>query len=275
MSRRQQTQKETQSVAAYDAFLRANRLLNERDWMERPDNDKARAWLETAIELDPNYAAAYASLGFTYWLEVRYRAWAGGPYEMKRARELAEKAIRLGGPPRAYRLLARIYLFTPSEEERDYDKAVAAARTALSLNPNDADSLADLAEVLVFFGEPGEALALIEKARRLNPNFPDWYRRVAGYGYLLNRQYAQATEEFAPLFEKEGSISSSSLNWLLLAASLAHAERIGEAKAVMASHLARYPSTTMRSLARRFKLFKRPEHLDIVLDGLRKTGLPE
>ena len=125
----QQARKETQSVAAYDAFLRAGRLLNERDWMERPDNDKARAWLETAIELDPNYAAAYASLGFTYWLEVRYRAWEGGSYEMKRARELAEKAIELGGPPQAYRLLARMYfIWWMIQVERHYQERVPLTR---------------------------------------------------------------------------------------------------------------------------------------------------
>jgi TolB-like protein/class 3 adenylate cyclase len=273
--RMQQTRVETVSVAAYDAFLRAGRLLNERDWMERPDNDKARALLEKAIELDPNYAAAYASLGFTYWLEVRYPAWAGGPYEIRRARDLAEKAIRLDGPPQAYRLLAQIYLFSPWQEMRDYDKALAAARTALSLNPNDADSLADLAEVLVFYGEPDEALALLEKARRLNPNFPDWYHRVEGYGYLLKRRYVRAVEEFTPLFEDEGAISYSSNVWLMLAASLAHAGQIEKARAVLAPHLTRYPSTTLKSLARRLKWFKRQADLDIVLDGLRKTGIPE
>ena len=93
---------------------------------------------------------------------------------MNRAFELAHKALHLGDPPRAYRLLAQMYLFVPWDGERDYDKAVAAARTAVRLNPNDADNLADLAEVLVFFGEPGEAIELIKRAKRLNPNFVDW-----------------------------------------------------------------------------------------------------
>jgi TolB-like protein/class 3 adenylate cyclase len=272
--RQELAQRGTDDAEAYDAFLRAKRLLNERGWMERPDNDKARAWLEKAIELDPSYAAAYASLGLTYWLEVRYPSWWGGPHEVKRAFDLAQKAIQLGGPAQAYRLLAQMHLFVSWDDERDHHKAVAAARTAVSLNPNDADSLADLAEVLVFFGEPGEALAVIERAKRRNPNFPGWYHRVAGYGYLLTGQYEQAVEEFTPLFEKEGTISLSSSSWLL-AASLAHAGRIEEAKAVLAPYLRRHPATTVKSLAPLFKWFKRREDLDIVLDGLRKAELPE
>ncbi len=271
----QQAKKETENVAAYDAFLRASRLLNERDWMERPDNDKAREWLQKAIELDPSYAAAYASLGFTYWLEVRYENWWGGRHEMKRAFDLAQKAIELGGPPQAYRLLAQIYLFVPWDENRDYDKAVAAARTAVGLNPNDADSLADLADVLIFSGETSEALDLIERAKRLNPNFPDWYHRVAGYGFLLTGQHEKAVDEFTPLFEKEGTIPSQSFGGLLVAASLAHAGQAEEAKVVLAPYLTRHPATTVKTLAYLFKWFKRREHLDIVLDGLRKAGLPE
>ena len=57
--------------------------------------------------------------------------------------------------------------------------------------------------------------------------------------------------------------------------SLALAGRVEEAKAVLAPYLKGRPATTVKSLARRFKWFKRPEHLDIVIDGLRKAGLPE
>jgi Tfp pilus assembly protein PilF len=46
---------------------------------------------------------------------------------------------------------------------------VAAAKTALGLDPNYADAYALLASAYFFAGEPEKALSLDRKAMRLNP----------------------------------------------------------------------------------------------------------
>ena len=49
---------------------------------------------EKAIELDPQYAEAYASLGWTYWQEWVFR-WSADPQTMERALALAQQALAL------------------------------------------------------------------------------------------------------------------------------------------------------------------------------------
>ena len=61
---------------------------------------------EKAIELDPQYAEAYAWLGRTYWLEWFYR-WSLDPQTLERAFALAQKAIALDDSlPLAHSVLA-------------------------------------------------------------------------------------------------------------------------------------------------------------------------
>ena len=64
----------TDNLEAYDYYLRGIESLL-RAWYERKKeaNVQARQMFEKAIELDPQYAAAYAGLGWTYWLDWFYR----------------------------------------------------------------------------------------------------------------------------------------------------------------------------------------------------------
>ena len=238
------------------------------------DINRARTWLTKAIALDPGYAAAYARLGDSYWLEARNPAWAAGPHEMKRARELAWKAIDLGNSPLAYRLLAKMHLFPIWDEQRNYERAIAAARTAVSLDPADADGLADLAEVLVYSGQPIEAVELIERAKRQHVMAPDWYHRVAGYSYMLAGHYARAADEFLTFYQRRKAFGCLRTS-LLLAASLAKAGKLAAASKVLASFLARRPATTVEGVAAHFETLRRRRDRTVILEGLAIAGLPE
>src|SRR5690606_9245814 len=79
------------------SLRQADALLETRDWRRREDNERARALLETAAATDPENADTLASLGLTYWQEVQHIAWGGGRREMRRALELVEHAVALGG----------------------------------------------------------------------------------------------------------------------------------------------------------------------------------
>jgi adenylate cyclase len=82
--------KPTENLAAYEYVLRGReRLVN----ATREQNDAAREMFRRAIDLDPNYAAAYAALGGTYfdavvsgWTEFRDE-------DVERAEMLAQKAL--------------------------------------------------------------------------------------------------------------------------------------------------------------------------------------
>jgi cytochrome c-type biogenesis protein CcmH/NrfG len=86
--------------------------------------------------------------------------------------------------------LAIVYLNT-----RRFDMALEEYARAASLNPNDADLLAEMAEALVFAGESALALRQLQEAMRRNPFHPDWYRWVLGWTlFNLDRQ-AEALAE--------------------------------------------------------------------------------
>ncbi len=73
--------KPTENLEAYDYVLRARPALQRPT---RANNVEARALLRRAIQLDPNYAAAYAALAETYHIAVSM-GWAESPTRIPRA----------------------------------------------------------------------------------------------------------------------------------------------------------------------------------------------
>lgn len=57
-------------------------------------------------------------------------------------------------------------------ELKRHDEAEAALRVLLAKNPNEAETLAQLAETVLFQGKPAEAQALIDEALTLKPRYP-------------------------------------------------------------------------------------------------------
>jgi adenylate cyclase len=66
--------KHTDNLEAYDAFLRGQEY---RVRLTKAAVAQARQLFEKAKVLDPQYAEAYAWLGYTYWVEWAYR-WRKG-----------------------------------------------------------------------------------------------------------------------------------------------------------------------------------------------------
>src|SRR5439155_19927327 len=76
----------TNNLEAYDYYLRS---LEFGVPLTKEANAQARQMCERALELDPQYAAAYARLSLTYWLEW---FWYGGQEQtLERASELGQK----------------------------------------------------------------------------------------------------------------------------------------------------------------------------------------
>jgi tetratricopeptide (TPR) repeat protein len=143
---------------------------------------------EKTIELDPQYAEAYAWLGWTY-LMAWIQQWEPDPQNLQRAFELEQKALALDASlPRAHILLSYVYVF-----KTQYEPAVAAAERATALDPNNADGYHGLANVFNLFGErTTEAIELMEKAIRLNPRYPFDFSYTFGFAYSLVGRYEEA-----------------------------------------------------------------------------------
>ena len=125
------TDTETTNMEAYNCSLRGREFLlgstKNRDTFEQ-----SKASFMRAIELDPNYAQAYAGLGFAYTLDYQNR-WSDDPDgSLPLAKHYAEQAIEKNPKEPAARVVAAMV----ASRERDLDRATSEAKIALSLNPN-------------------------------------------------------------------------------------------------------------------------------------------
>jgi adenylate cyclase len=82
----------TDNLEAYDFFLRGVGSFY-RSTTEA--NAQARQLFEKAIALDPQYAGAYAWLGWTYWMEWVFHSSQDPQRDLERAFELAQRARAL------------------------------------------------------------------------------------------------------------------------------------------------------------------------------------
>ena len=129
--------KRTDNLEAYDTFLRGVEYYYR---FTKEGNAQARPLFEKTIELDPQYAEAYAWLGWTY-LNAWIQQWNPDPQTLQRAFELGQKALALDDTlPRAHIILGWVYMF-----QAKYEPAVAEAERAIALDPNNADSYHGLA----------------------------------------------------------------------------------------------------------------------------------
>ena len=85
--------KPTDNLDAYDFYLRGWRL-GCADFSTRRSDEQARQLYEQAIALDPQYAAAYAGLGWTYFTEWFFQ-WNPDRKRWSERFALAQQAVAL------------------------------------------------------------------------------------------------------------------------------------------------------------------------------------
>jgi len=173
------------NLEAYDLVLRGRDFLSR---LTRSATSKARVMFERAIELDPNYAAAYVGLG-NVDLRAIHHGWTPDPASvLQRAKHHALKAITIDEfNPHAHALLGRIHA-----RLREYDQAVDALKRAMALNPSDADNHAGLGDALLWSGDINGAIAALESADQLEPQLSTQDLFNLGAAYFLAAKHAQA-----------------------------------------------------------------------------------
>src|SRR5262245_48904127 len=115
----------TADLEAYDLVLRGQ---DERKRTTREANLEARRLFVKALDLDPDYARAYAGLSWTHLQSWQF-LWSTDRESLERARELAERAIALDETlAEGHYLLAQIYVW-----KKEHDRAIAVAERAVAI----------------------------------------------------------------------------------------------------------------------------------------------
>jgi tetratricopeptide (TPR) repeat protein len=191
-------------MEAYDFFLRGQAHY----WhYTQEHNAQARQMFEKAVALDPQYAEAYASLSWTYFIEWSMH-WSADPQTPERAVALARQAVALDDTlPGAHTSLSLAY-----RSKQQYEQAIAEGERAIALDPNNDFSYANQADVLNFAGRPADALRAVEQAMRLNPRYPFLYLWELGVTYRLMGRYAEAIVALKEVLNQNPDFIGAHLN---------------------------------------------------------------
>lgn len=253
-------EKPTENLEAYEYMLRARPALLRP---ERAANAQARALLRRAIELDPNYAAAYAGLSETFYNAVAM-GWAESPNAFfARAQEFAHKALSLNdNEVRAHVVLGRIDIF-----HQRFEQARAVLDRAISINPNDAQALAGRGNILMWMGDTEAAIEALEAAQRIDPALGALDQFALSLAYYLKGRYSASVAQGERMLQRaEGA------HFVHAVLAAAHAQLGRNEDAIQSAALLLRKDPAFDSQGFGSKL-QRPEDLERLRDGLRKAGL--
>ena len=153
---------------------------------------------------------------------------------------------------------------------RQFDAAVADARKAVDLDPNDPDGYVALAWALIYNGEPQAALSAVERAMRLDPDHPQDYLYVLGMARLSLGSLDDALSALQGA--QDWSPEYRGLN-APLAATYAHLDRGQEAQAALDKYFEKwtFSATTLDRVVGWWP-YRREEDLRRLGEGLIKAG---
>ena len=253
--------KPTSNLAAYEYVLRGRDAFSHDT---RDSNDEASELFQRAIDLDPNYADAYAALGYSYY-EAVISGWSEfRAEELARAEALAQKALALDpATTRAYRLLAQLHLF-----RKRFDLALAQVDRALEINPSDANNYAARGGILVWAGKAAEALPWLEGALRFDQADGFASARLCMTYYLL-RRYPEAIDAGDRALSRNPGRNTQMLTHPMLAAAYAELGRQQDAERERAITARLWPLLDARTFAEQFGTQEAQDHM---LEGLKKAG---
>jgi TolB-like protein len=219
------TQKGTDDPAAYEEFLkgREHYLRNTKE-----DYAKAEVCFKKAIELDPNFSRAKASVALLYFDA------ASQGVRMREAFKISDVETRLR---------ARKYLTAAKKKPtsiayqveglmdlslRQHSEALSQIEKALALDPNDPSIHSSMSWVLSMSGRPAEGMEYAKSGMRLDPNNPARYLARIGIAHFCMGEYEEAATAIERALKQNPEIFREGT---ILASAYAHLGRNEEAKA--------------------------------------------
>ena len=250
--------KGTYNLEAYLNWLQAMEYFRQ---FSKEANILARQKYQEAIAVEPEYPSPYAGVALTYLLEP-WHGWSTSPAQsLELAMQYAQKCLVLDESfSDAHATLGLVHLVM-----RQWEKAIEECELAVSLNPNGADNIGIFAIVLRTVGRVEEALAMLEKAIRLNPMPPEWLLHEFGSCYRLLGRYDEAIVTLRRILDRNPGRLNSRLN-LIATYVMSGKEEAAHAEAVEV--LRQSPDFSVERFLKDF-----PYKDQNIIDGLRECLL--
>ena len=266
---RKAANKPAKYMAAYDYLLRGRQCLN---LYTKEGEHEAQRHFRRALELDPDYAAAYAGLATSY-IHEHVSGWSEAPREaLDHAYEHAQKAVAMDDTDST----AHYALASARYHMNQHDLAKTEIERAIVLNPNDYHNICTKGWFLTSSGELSEGTVCLREAMRFNPFAPNSCLLGIGLAEYTAHRYEAAIDAFGK--------ATSWVKFAWLAACYAQLGRDEQARAA-AEEVLRSATTELanpsgndvegwRAFWARQTRFQNPDDFEHLLEGLRKAGLP-
>lgn len=214
-----------------------------------------------ALAIDPQLARAHVGLAYIY--EYRLEFGIGSPADnLAKQMEAARNAVQLDPNDGETQLVlghAFTYRGLPAQALEQFAKAEALA-------PNNADVLILIAWYLPPLNQPDRAVALVERALQLNPNYPNWYNQGLRFAYFFGAQFDKSLK-YAKLVT-----DPFAADYAYLAAAAAETGDVAGAKAAAAELVRLDPNWSVEKYLSDGGGY--PEDVAILfLEGARKAGV--
>jgi adenylate cyclase len=258
------TRRRPENLTAYDLFLRAMQqfYLSTREGLA-----EAIRLAHRALELDPQFGLVTALAGVCHMQRVLYGYAVDPQFDRKEAVRLLRLALSIDdGDPDTIAMAAIISAYMVGDCERE----IEMANRAVALNPNSFLAWSSRGHVFRIAGLPEEAIRSFERAIRTSPVDPRLHLMFVGMGmaFIELRRFDEAIVAGKKAQRQNPSFPPASF---CLASAFAHLGRDGEAREAAARLLETDPAFTISARMGR----RRQSHLKLLIEGLRKAGLPE
>jgi adenylate cyclase len=212
-------------LGAWDCYLRGLAALRQ---FTREGNEAGREMFAQAIALDPDYADAHAGLAVSHNRDVLLECAADRAASLESAMAAARRAVALDpASSAAHAVLSTVHIWRD-----EHELALAEARQAVELNPNDAPALHALGNKSDLVGDP-QGIARMERAQQLNPRDPERHSHLCFLARALvnARRYDEAAAAARAAIQRRPDYPHAHF---ILAIALGHLGRLAEAQAALA-----------------------------------------
>ena len=259
--------KPTNNLDAYDYYLRGIDNLHSQT---RESTSEALRLFRRAIELDPEFASAYAMAAFCYsqrkafgWVTNRSQDIAEATPLARRAMELTrDDALAIS---RAGMVLAYVV--------EDFGSGALLLERARTLNPNLSAVWHASGWLKVWTGEPETAIEYLERFVRISPLDPLLHsvRSAIAFAHVFAGRFTEAVS-YAEKALADNPNTHQALRAIAL--SCAWAGRTEQAQKAISRLLEIDPTLRVSKLVDITPL-QRPQDIACYQEGMRKAGLPD
>jgi adenylate cyclase len=253
-----------ENLTAYDCYLRAmpQFYLATREGMAEAIRLSLRA-----LELDPRFGSVAALAGVCHVQNVNWGYAVDPQFDRNEAIRLLRLALSIDDDdPDTLAMAAVTSAFMVGDSESE----IEMADRAVALNPNSYTAWSNRGWVYGIAGLPEEAVRSFERAIRVSPVDPLLYLTLDGMGraFIELRRFDEAIVAGKKTQRQSPSYVGA---YCCLASAFAHLGRDAEAREAAARMLQVDPAFTISARMGR----RRQSHVKLLIEGLRKAGLPE